>query len=545
MGDETSSQAGSQDPIAVAPRGEGSARRTTTTWRRVTPRWPWTLVAAGLVLRLALRLTVLDQVVDDAFIFFRYAENGARGAGLTYNHGDAVLGFTSPLYVLTLTGLAVVVGRDTLPGAAVVMDLALYLAASVALVRLVGRGVHAGSKPGVRHAAPVALLSLWAVGLPFVDGAINGMETMLFLALVLAAVDALDDGKAALAAALGGLLVLTRPEGAVVAALIGAVLLRRGRPLPWRGIAVAVIAVGAWAAAALVTYGSVVPQSLLAKSGQVTGAGIGDAGGPTAIAAQLALGVSSAQFATLPDVARAALTAVALFGAALCVGDLARRLRQGHAAAVMPGTYLGITVMYIVGDPVRVWSWYTVLTALAWAWSVSDVGAALLARWSPSRLRPVVASAVAVSVVAAAVATLVVGVPRRQDSTAGSVTELALVGKALADRVPRPATVMVGDIGAIGWETRATIVDLSGLVSVAPVEAAPTGAVPSFGALVDRFRPDAIVLQVAPDASPVVPEGSVIRQSFDDPDQLRRFSSGYETVAVEGSDRLVYVRRAG
>lgn len=544
MGDETSSQARSEDPVAAAPPEEGPGRSSATTWRRVASWWPWALVAAGLVVRLALRLTVLDQVVDDAFIFFRYAENLASGDGLAYNPGDAVLGFTSPLYVLTLTGLAAVIGRDALPEAAVAVDLALYLAASVALVRLVGRRVHAGSNPGVRHAAPVAMLSLWALGLPFVDGAINGMETMLFLALLLAAVDALDAGKAALAAALGGLLVLTRPEGAVVAALIGAVLLRRGRPLPWRGIVVAAVAVGAWAVAALLAYGSVVPQSLLAKSGQVT-AGLADAGGPTDIAAQLALGVSSAQFAALPDVVRAALTAVALFGAALCVVDLIRRGRKGHAAAVMPGTYLGVTALYLVGDPVRVWSWYTVPTALAWAWSVTDVSVALLTRWSPSRLRPVVAPAVALSVAVAAAATLVVGVPRRQDSSADSVTELALVGKALAGRVPRPASVMVGDIGAIGWETGAMIVDLSGLVSQAPVEAGPTGAAPSFGALVDHFRPDAVVLQVAPDASPVVPEGSVVRPSFDDPDQLRRFSSDYEIMAVEGSDRLVYVRRAG
>ncbi|MEJ7845689.1 MAG: hypothetical protein WKF93_08595, partial [Acidimicrobiales bacterium] len=255
-------------------------------------------------------MTVLDQVVDDAFIFFRYAENAAGGDGLVYNPGDAVLGFTSPLYVLTLTGLVAVVGRDALPAAAVVVDLALYLAASVALVRLVGRRVHAGSAPGVGHAAPVALLALWALGLPFVDGALNGMETMLFLALVLAAVDALDDGRSTLAAVLAGLLVLARPEGVVVAALLGVVLLRRGRPLPWGGIVAAGVAVGAWAAVALVTYGTVVPQSLLAKSGVVT-AGPGDVGGPTAIAAQLAVGVSSAQFGDLPGIVRAALVVVA------------------------------------------------------------------------------------------------------------------------------------------------------------------------------------------------------------------------------------------
>lgn len=104
---------------------------------------------------------------------------------------------------------------------------------------------------------------------------------------------------------------------------------------------------------------------------------------------------------------------------------------------------------------------------------------------------------------------------------------------------------MVGDIGAIGWETAAAIVDLSGLVSAAPVEVGPAGAVPSLGALVERFEPDVVVLQVPADIVDVVPEGSVVRLAFDDAAQRRRFVAEHEVVVVEGSDRFVYVRRAG
>jgi len=312
--------------------------------------------------------------------------------------------------------------------------------------------------------------------------------------------------------------------------------------VPWRGISAAGAVVGLWGVTALRTYGTVIPQSLLAKSGQVT-AGLGDAGGPSDIAAQLAGGVSSAQFATLPAVVRAALTVVAGIGAVLCVVDLVRRLRAGHAAAVFPATYLALTGLYVVGDPVRVWSWYTVPTALAWAWTVTDVGTELLARRSPVRLRRLVAPAVVILVTLVAAASLVVGIPRRQGSTAESVAELTVIGEVLASRVPPPASIMTGDIGAVGWETDARILDLSGLVSTAPVEAGPTGGLPSLGALVDRFTPDAIVLQVPLETADVVPEGSVIRPAFDDPEQRLRFTTAYELIVVPGSDRYVYVRR--
>jgi hypothetical protein len=53
-----------------------------------------------------LRSTLQTGIVDDTFIFLRYAENLASGAGPVFNPGERVEGYTSPLWVLLLGGLA-------------------------------------------------------------------------------------------------------------------------------------------------------------------------------------------------------------------------------------------------------------------------------------------------------------------------------------------------------------------------------------------------------------------------------------------------------
>ena len=61
----------------------------------------WFYYAAGLVLVLRYR-----WLMDDAFVYFRYVDNLLfLGAGLTYNAGEYVEGFTSPLHCLLLIPL--------------------------------------------------------------------------------------------------------------------------------------------------------------------------------------------------------------------------------------------------------------------------------------------------------------------------------------------------------------------------------------------------------------------------------------------------------
>ncbi|MEK7327184.1 MAG: hypothetical protein AAB217_18220, partial [Chloroflexota bacterium] len=53
-----------------------------------------------------LRLLPGERMVDDAYITFRYARNQVNGLGFVYNHGDRVMGTTTPLYTLLMAGLS-------------------------------------------------------------------------------------------------------------------------------------------------------------------------------------------------------------------------------------------------------------------------------------------------------------------------------------------------------------------------------------------------------------------------------------------------------
>ncbi|HEX9725550.1 MAG TPA: hypothetical protein VGC53_14820, partial [Vicinamibacteria bacterium] len=57
------------------------------------------------------KLVLGAGIVDDTYIFLRYAENLANGNGLVFNLGERVEGYTSPLWVLLL-GLFSRLGLD-------------------------------------------------------------------------------------------------------------------------------------------------------------------------------------------------------------------------------------------------------------------------------------------------------------------------------------------------------------------------------------------------------------------------------------------------
>src|SRR5688572_32962034 len=56
-----------------------------------------------------------NELVDDAFITYRYVANLVNGNGLVYNPGEAVLGTTTPGYALLLASPAKIFGVESLP----------------------------------------------------------------------------------------------------------------------------------------------------------------------------------------------------------------------------------------------------------------------------------------------------------------------------------------------------------------------------------------------------------------------------------------------
>src|SRR5262249_25612214 len=102
---------------------------------------------------------------------------------------------------------------------------------------------------------------------PFVDASLNGMETTLMLATLFGSLALFERGRTGAGLVVAALCALTRPEGVLFfgAASVERFLRARGR-FPWPAFAVACGLGAAWATFALHTYGTVLPQSMLAKS---------------------------------------------------------------------------------------------------------------------------------------------------------------------------------------------------------------------------------------------------------------------------------------
>ena len=488
------------------------------------------LIVAAFFLRLTLRLWFLPTFVDDAFIFLRYARNFGDGQGLVYNAGDAVYGYSSPLYVVMLGALATAIGSAGLEVATLVLDLGLWLIGAVLAIDLARRN----------HPVPLLFVVPALFWFPIVSGSLTGMETMLFIALLLATIACLHRERYGEAAVTLALLLLTRPEGVVVliATLIWAVL-RRPRPRPplrWSLAAGGLLL--AWGGFAAFYYGSAVPQSLLSKAGGVQGHLAGSASGPLQDLAILAFGISSRQFAGLPDGVELAAIVAAVGLVALVALDAYRQLRASAPAALLPLTFFGTWVMYVIGDPVHIWSWYTVPTTLCFWWSVTrQVARASIGRRTAER-------GAITAVAALCLVSIIVGVPRREKGDE-TVRALEDVSRQLAANSREVRSIMIGDVGVVGYRSDARIIDLSGLVSTEALANDPFGVeyIISTGALVRAEAPDAVVttLDLLEASSSV--EGTILRGTFTSVDDYAYFRDTYVLLPRDDDGRFVYVRR--
>ncbi|MFQ5599224.1 MAG: hypothetical protein ACE5G2_01580 [Candidatus Krumholzibacteriia bacterium] len=162
-----------------------------------------------------------DLVVDDAYITMRFARHLAEGHGLVFNIGERTEGFTNPLWTLALAGV-VRCGGDPLAFARITG----LLCALATLVLLGHWSLERQNGVPTRASAAVLLL---AVNPAFATWAGSGLETPLFAFLLLASVHATSHDHLRRAGAFAALNVLVRPEAAAVPALlvIGAWLTRR------------------------------------------------------------------------------------------------------------------------------------------------------------------------------------------------------------------------------------------------------------------------------------------------------------------------------
>jgi arabinofuranosyltransferase len=188
--------------------------------RRWIVSWGPTLLAGGAIWQFLGENRRVHVPVDDAYIFYRYAQNLAEGHGLVFNVGERVEGVTSLLWTL-LVAAGVATGID-----AVTFGHWLGVASGALLLVLTYRYAAFELVGGERF---VAALAPWLLLLtkPFAVWATSGLETPLFAAAAVAVLIAEARGRAALALAAAAVGVLLRPEGVLLGAIVIAVFFIR------------------------------------------------------------------------------------------------------------------------------------------------------------------------------------------------------------------------------------------------------------------------------------------------------------------------------
>ena len=222
------------------------------------------LPALIFLLALTARLLPGARTIDDSFITFRYARNLLSGAGFVFNPGEHVLGTTTPLYTLLMAGLGALFGGTRAPFPHLALGVNA-LADSLTCLLLIRLGKDLGA-PRSGYAAALA----WSVAPWSVTFAIGGLETSLYVLLLTAAALAWARERPARAALWGALALLTRPDALILLLPLGAdylLRLRRTRQRPsLRPFLLPALLLAAWFGFAALYFGSPIPHSISAKS---------------------------------------------------------------------------------------------------------------------------------------------------------------------------------------------------------------------------------------------------------------------------------------
>lgn len=381
------------------------------------------------------------SMVDDAYIYFRYADHLVEGHGWRYNLvGETGNAATSPLYVMLLASLHAVgvpLGAAARTLAAAGLGAAAWF--GYLTFRMYGRPAATVPFMAILLAAPV--------GLPQV-----GMETSLFVGMAIATVYLFATRRmATLGVALVALTAI-RGDGAILAAGYVLAAWMQDREVPWRLVTTGALVGSGWAVLQLAIVGQLVPTTMGGKVAQAT----------SGLWPGFAEGV--ARKAVENPLWWAVVVATAAVGAVM----LPRR-RWRSAAPFVAGTVAAAVAYQALG--VAFYGWYLgpVVAMLAFfaGWSAASGSSARLA----------------------VMTVLFVATAQLQPPPAGlqPIDDYEVAGDWIAANTPTDATVAAAEIGVIGWRSERCMVDFLGLLDPAAADHLADG---DFSWWVSHYRPD-------------------------------------------------------
>lgn len=401
------------------------------------------IAASGAASLSLLLFSGIRYANDDQFITYRYIDNIAAGHGFVYNLGEHVLGATTPLFVLVGALSKFILPAVPTPTLIAALNVVFISTAAVFFERIMRRFVPAWL---TLTAALVFALDLSKV-VP------EGMESPLFILLLLWFLDSLLAEKHRAAAVLLSLALLTRPDAGLIAVLA---LIYWLFVLGWREsvrlVTLCVVVALPWLVFATIYFGSFVPQSLAAK---LHSKDIYNVPAIQGMKVQLA-SYSRILWGKLFDPDSVLMqTAINLlpFLGLVVYGAWARVSRKNWIIFAIPIAYF---ISYSMSDPI-IFPWYVTQMEPLWI-LLSFIGVAALMQRVTSRF-----------VLGVVAAVLVFGpvyfwVQELRSHETGKVG-LVAAATYLRSHIGPNDTIGLSNIGIVGYETNARIFDFIGLVT--------------------------------------------------------------------------------
>jgi len=447
-------------------------------------RWLPMLLPVGVALLASgvYAWTTPYSYVDDAYIFMRYARNLLNGDGIAFNPGEPSLGITSPFWTFVLTG-ACALFRGDVEWIAKAVDMGFYALGALVLGQVFWKST--GQQ----------WMALWmatsCVAYPSVSKlAGTGMEVGIHFALFAVLMLALSRSQFSWGAlgVIVGLLILTRPEGAILIPAIAISLLPeyKDRPVVYlKGLArfagVVLLVCLLWMGYAFLLTGALLPPT---------------ARGRLALWLPMLYGITYQQYTDLNLLGRLGIgikgllrylldpryAYLSLFLTLVLLNfssSTHRKLRRMILFVLLYG--ISLIVVYVVFYPVFYIRYFVNLSAVSFFSMAVWTGQGI--QWLQSR----VSSRTALRWLCLSVALLTVVVYAGLHTVSYRRFQVGLpqqaarieAGRWIATHTPQYVTVALEPIGAVGYYAQRYVIDLGALIHPEDQAMMPNGCTES------------------------------------------------------------------
>lgn len=448
----------------------------------------WILLACGCVWWLVFRL-MTGLTLEDTLITCRYAQNIAAGNGFVFNPGQHVLGTTTPLVTLFLALVGTVFGPATIPLAAALTMAIFGIFAGVLVYAILAE---------LDYPLPTRLLSLpLFFGSPLIlVPSVGGMETPLVLFCMAASGLALLRRQPLACLLASTMLILTRPDGIVWAALMSLAVVHQSRKIPWKAVLAALGVMLPWLLFSVWYFGSPLPHSVTAKMA------IGEFPGMPPLLSITRLRIFTTWylcFIGFPPYS--SMNWVWLF--VLVVGAisyLTHASRRAFGMLLVGYVFLYGLFLYVGRAPdflryLAPTAWCVVLLGAPGVWALSCLVAERLHKVGARlKIGPPIAMAVVVSVCLVQNYGIV---QEHAELQANEYHTRRAIGLWLRDNTPRDSVVAMEAVGYQAFFSQRTVLDLAGIISpeVVALKKATNSNAELFFQTVSMLAPDYLVLR--------------------------------------------------